>query len=117
MEHSKKEDVCSFLEDIRNQNPEIPILIVLDNSRSHRANLTIETSEKLGIKLAFLPPYSPDLNPIEFIWKSIKRVISETFIYNLEYMKDIIKSNFLIYSSKKSYAGSWMKKFLPEEYI
>ena len=30
-----------------------------------------ESAESLNIKLIFLPPYSPDLNPIEFIWKNL----------------------------------------------
>ena len=33
--------------------------------------------------LVYLPPYSPDLNPIEFIWKSIKRTISIAFVENV----------------------------------
>jgi putative transposase len=30
-------------------------------------------AERLRIELVFLPPYSPDLNPIEYVWKSIKK--------------------------------------------
>ncbi|MFQ6063540.1 MAG: transposase [Methanosarcinales archaeon] len=37
---------------------------------------TIKKAKELGIYLIFLPPYSPDLNPIEYIWKSIKRMLS-----------------------------------------
>jgi len=62
--------------------------------------------------LIFLPPYSPDLNPIEFIWKSIKRVISHSFIKDLGHMKKIILENFLDSASKLSFAKSWIEKFL-----
>ncbi|MHC1573377.1 MAG: transposase [Candidatus Syntropharchaeales archaeon] len=30
--------------------------------------------EQLGIYLDYLSPYSPDLNPIEFVWKSFKKI-------------------------------------------
>ncbi len=75
-EHSKKEDVCEFLKEIKSKNPVKNIVIILDNFRSHRAKVTVDLAEENGIELVYLPPYSPDLNPIEFIWKSIKRVIS-----------------------------------------
>jgi transposase len=85
-DHSKKEDVCEFFREIRSHNPEGDIVLILDNFRSHRAKDSAKCAEECGIKLIFLPPYSPDLNPIEFIWKSIKRVISRSFIKDLEYM-------------------------------
>lgn len=74
-DHSKKEDVCDFLHSIRENNPNGEIILVLDNFSSHHAAVTKEAASDLSIRLVFLPPYSTDLNPIEFIWKSIKRVI------------------------------------------
>ena len=71
-EHSKKEDVCEFLQSIRKMNPDVDLVIILDNFRSHHAIMTREYAEQNRINLVFLPPYSPDLNPIEYIWKSIK---------------------------------------------
>jgi len=35
-----------------------------------------EEAEKMNIVLVYLPPYSPDLNPIEFVWKGVKRIVS-----------------------------------------
>jgi putative transposase len=111
-DHSKKEDVCEFFREIRLHNPEKEIVLILDNFRSHRANDSAKCAEECGIKLIFLPPYSPDLNPIEFIWKSIKRIISRSFIKSLECMKKIILENFLIYASRLSFAKSWIERFL-----
>lgn len=110
--HSRKEDVCDFLRCIRLRNPEKDIVLILDNFRSHRANDSMKCAEECGITLIFLPPYSPDLNPIEFIWKSIKRVISHSFIKDLEHMVRIISKNFLNFASQLSYAKSWIDKFL-----
>jgi putative transposase len=115
-ENSKKEAVCEFLGEIRSINPGKRILIILDNFRSHRANATVEFAKENGIELLFLPPYSPDLNPIEFIWKSIKRIISREFIVDLDHMKEIISKNFQIYSSQISFAKRWIEKFLDEEH-
>jgi len=61
--------------------------IILDNFASHHA---IKTKE-IPTRLVFLPPYSPDLNSIEFIWKSIKRMISRVLIQNEGRLKSPIK--------------------------
>ena len=46
--------------------------VILDNARFHQSNRTRELIEKVGCNIKFLPPYSPDLNPIEHQWHSIK---------------------------------------------
>jgi transposase len=48
----------------------------------------------LDIYFLFLPPYSPDLNPIEFLCKSVKKAISLKFIKTIEEFKAIIKAAF-----------------------
>ena len=62
------------------------IILVLDNSRSHHADKTVKKARELKITLVFLPPYSPDLNPVEFIWKTIKREVSVKFIQSKEHL-------------------------------
>lgn len=104
-----------FFKDIRFRNPEKEIVVILDNFRSHRAKDSVKCAQECSIKLIFLPPYSPDLNPIEFIWKSIKRVISHTFIRDLDHLRKIILENFLNYSSRLSFAERWIEKFLSEK--
>jgi len=49
--------------------------IVLDNSSVHKSKLVRETAKELGLKLLFLPPYSPDMNPIELLWSYMKNVL------------------------------------------
>jgi putative transposase len=110
--HSKKEDICCFLHPVRNANPVGRIILILDNFRSHKARATIVQAKRLDIDLIFLPPYSPDLNPIEYIWKSVKRVISDKFVKSLEDMRMIISRSFLDCSSRLSFARFWIVKFL-----
>ncbi|MFK0574118.1 IS630 family transposase [Endozoicomonas sp.] len=45
------------------------IHMILDGAGYHRSKEVVEAAEKLKIKLHYLPPYSPDLNPIERLWK------------------------------------------------
>ena len=44
-------------------------VVVMDNASFHKSQKTQELIESVGCKLTFLPPYSPDLNPIEPIEK------------------------------------------------
>jgi transposase len=49
--------------------------VVMDNASFHKSQKTKELIESVGCKLIFLPPYSPDLNPIEKFWANMKRWI------------------------------------------
>lgn len=50
-------------------------VVVLDNLSSHKAAGIQAAIEARGAKVLFLPPYSPDLNPIEQCWSKIKTVL------------------------------------------
>lgn len=97
---------------IRDNNPKEKVVIILDRFSSHRAGDTIKCAERLGIRLVFLPPYSPDLNPIEYIWKSIKRDISCTFIYDVNHIKSLIATKFKELSLNLSFANKWITNFI-----
>jgi transposase len=51
----------------------IPITLVLDNARYQRCALVQDLAATLQIELLFLPPYSPNLNLIERLWKFVKK--------------------------------------------
>ena len=50
-------------------------LVVMDNLSSHKTDRTRKLIEAAGTQLLFLPPYSPDLNPIEMIFAKIKQLL------------------------------------------
>ena len=51
--------------------------IVMDNATFHRKTILSEMASRAGFALIFLPPYSPDLNPIEFLWAWIKHKLAD----------------------------------------
>jgi len=64
-------EICQLLVKIAGRRRQaVPITIVLDNARYQRCKLVIAKAEELGIELLFLPPYSPNLNLIERLWKA-----------------------------------------------
>lgn len=77
MENSKKETIFECFESLRRRNPNGVILLIIDNFRSHTATATQEFAKTLNIELCYLPSYSPQLQPIEKIWKDMKRFLSE----------------------------------------
>ena len=50
-------------------------VVVLDNLSTHRVSTVLRLLEKSGHGLLYLPPYSPDLNPIEEMWSKVKSVL------------------------------------------
>jgi transposase len=52
---------------------DLPITLVMDNARYQRCRFVMDLATALGIELLFLPPYSPNLNLIERLWKFVKK--------------------------------------------
>jgi transposase len=76
--------ICDFLWQLRQANPgKYYIHLIWDNARYHRNDQVQEFAKEIGIKLHYLPPYSPNLNPIERVWK----LMHESVRYNQYYGK------------------------------
>lgn len=71
-----------------------PVFLVLDNHTVHRSNKVREFVESTNgrLKLFFLPPYSPELNPDELVWNSMKRTIAKQVITSKKDLKKRILS-------------------------
>ena len=52
-------------------------LVVMDNLSSHKVAGIREAIEKAGAELRYLPPYSPDLNPIELAFAKFKKLLRD----------------------------------------
>jgi transposase len=108
---SKAADMCIFLDAVRAANGSRKVMMILDNGPIHHTKTVAAHAAKLSIVLVFLPPYSPQFNPIEFIWKTIKARISGMFILCKEHLIDTVKTLFAHESAKQSYAEGWKKTF------
>jgi transposase len=64
---------CELLRLIAAQAVGVPITLVLDNARYQYCQRVRSLADQLGIELLFLPPYSPNLNLIERLWKFVKK--------------------------------------------
>ena len=51
--------------------------VIMDNASIHKSQKVRDLIENAGCKLIYLPPYSPDLNPIEIFWANMKKWIKE----------------------------------------
>lgn len=50
-------------------------IVIMDNLAPHKSEPTIALIEAAGASAVFLPPYSPDLNPIELMWSKVKAAL------------------------------------------
>jgi transposase len=67
--------------------PESLNLLLLDNSGAHTAQrLTLPEN----VRLVFLPPYCPELNPIERVWRDLKDALAWLQFPNLEVQQDYV---------------------------
>ena len=71
-------------------------IIVMDNMRSHHVKTVKEILDASGIKYFYLPPYSPDLNPIEKMWSKIKAYLRKEKIRIVSGLPDAIERAFSI---------------------
>lgn len=76
--------VCDFLKALREKNPNgEKLYFILDRGPSNTALSVREFAKELNIEIVFLPAYSPNLNPIERLWKFFKKKV----LYNKYYEK------------------------------
>lgn len=59
-------------------------IVIMDNLSAHKCAGIREAIEKVGAKLLFLPPYSPDFNPIEMAFSKVKALLKKVGARKLE---------------------------------
>ena len=112
IDRGNQETMANMLTLIRKANSKAQTIIVIwDNHKAHLTPLVEQTAKDLQIVLVNLPPYSPNLNPIERIWKHIKKTISQAgTIEDLKQLELLIQSAFKECAQKLSFAKSWIEK-------
>lgn len=72
------EAMIRFFKDLELEGGQGKIHVILDNAAAHKNRILIDYLKTSRITLNYLPPYSPNLNPIERLWK----IFRETTLYN-----------------------------------
>ena len=111
-EKQTKERICDAFEQIRAENTDRKILLILDNFSSHTCEYTRERAAELGIELVFLPVGSPHLNPIEPLWKSLKWELSPITVDSTDEFCSLVRDHFQQLTTKVSFAAAWIDRFL-----
>lgn len=65
-------------------------VVVMDNLSAHKKASVRALITAAGAELVFLPPYSPDLNPIEMVWSKVKAVLRTLAARTFEALEDAI---------------------------
>ncbi len=85
------DSVIDLLEQIRKKHGRV--FVICDNASGHKSKKIKEYLEKAcgDVVLWYLPPYTPQHNPIEMMWREIKRAIAGRYFGSFEKMHDTIK--------------------------
>ena len=70
-----KEAYLRFVEDALVPSLHRGDVVVMDNLGAHRAHGVVERIRAVGADVLYLPPYHPELNPIELAWAQVKRLL------------------------------------------
>ena len=69
-------------------------VLVMDNMKSHHAKAVKNLLDSSGIRYIYLPPYSPDLNPIEKLWSKVKALLRKFKVRTLDALPNAIQNAF-----------------------
>ncbi len=79
------DSIVDFLKKVEASSSAKAIYVIMDNARSNKNKKVEEYLKESRIKIRYLPPYSPNLNPIERVWKLMR----ETKLYNRYYASSV----------------------------
>ena len=87
VDSTDSETFLPFLEEFRRDYPRF--FMILDNTSYHKSEPIRENVDSTGggVELEFLPPYTPQLNPIETVWRDLKRKLAGRFFRSLDGLK------------------------------
>lgn len=79
-----------FVEQILLPQLWVGAIVTMDNLPVHYATITRNMIKSVGAKVKFLPPYSPDLSPIELCWSKLKEIIRSAKARTIEELDEAI---------------------------
>ena len=85
-------EVCGMLRKAAAEYAGEAVHVVLDNARYQKCAVVRDLAEELGIVLEFIPPYSPNLNLIERLWKHVKSRLRSKYYGQFDDFKETIDS-------------------------
>ena len=85
-------EICQMLRVVASEYAGKKIHIVLDNAKYQKCEVVTSLARELAIDLVFLPPYSPNLNLIERLWKFTKGKLRVKYYNDFKTFKDTIDS-------------------------
>jgi len=65
-------------------------VVVIDNASIHKADAVVQAVKAAGAEVLFLPPYSPDYNPIEEAWSKFKALLRRAGAHTMEALHEAI---------------------------
>ncbi len=105
-------EVCNMLRIIAKEYPEKTVHLIMDNARYQKCAAVQTLAKEIGITLQFIPPYSPNLNLIERVWKFVKGELRSKYYDDFsEFQRKI---NSIIDSTSKENLPK-MKKLIGEK--
>lgn len=69
-------------------------VLVMDNMKSHHAKAVKDQLDSSGVRYIYLPPYSPDLKPIEKLWSKMKAFLLKFKVRTLDTLPNAIQHAF-----------------------
>lgn len=66
-------------------------ILILDNVGFHKLASVVQAIESVGVRVVFLPQYSPELNPIENMWSKLKTYLKSVKVKTLDDLKTFLK--------------------------
>jgi transposase len=82
-------------------------VVILDNLSSHKVDGVRQRIERCQAELLYLPPYSPDLNPIEKAWSKLKEILRQAKARSLQVLDEAIAKTLPEISSAN--AKAWFR--------
>jgi len=102
-EKFNSEAMMRFLYAVKREVGRGRVYVVLDNASSHKARRVEYLSRRKGIHFVFLPPYSPQLNPVEEIWRELKKYLENKLFKEVSEIKEEVEKFFVERSYKMEF--------------